>query len=102
MELRFACFSFRIMNHQGQNNFLHTDVTGYGGGLTPLVSPVARFTFSNTKTSALKLSTAKISLKRDSNEKERRKKFRFAALSLGPMTQLFSRDSVKVTVSYPS
>ena len=84
------------MNHQGQKNFLHTDVTGYGGGLTPLVSPVAKFTFSNTKTSALKTSTAKISLKRYSNEKERRKKVRFAALSLGPLTDLFSRDSVQI------
>ena len=84
------------MNHQGQKNFLHTDVTGYGGGLTPLVSPVARFTFSNTKTSALKTSTAKISLKRNSNEKERRRKVRFAALSLGPLADLFSRESVNV------
>ena len=28
------------------------------------------------------------------NEKERRRKLRFAAFSLGPMSELFSRDSV--------
>ena len=87
------------MNHQSQNNlFLRGDL-GEAEGCgprelnqrflsvlrSPLVSPVANFTFSNIKNSAVKTSNAKISLRRESDEKKRRK-VRFAGL--------FSRETV--------
>ena len=75
-------------NQQPSNLFLRTDYQGYGGGLTPLVSPVAKFTFDSLKTTGSKPCQAKISLKRDSSGKKKRQ----SKLSI---TQFFRKDLVR-------
>ena len=60
------------------------------GALTPaLVSPVAKFTFSNLTTSLTKPSHAKISLKRDSDEKKR-KRVRFGGIFRSDLVSVIS------------
>jgi len=63
------------MSYNDQNN-VHLRPTdglqGYCGGLTPLASPVARFTFD--KKTPVKTSQAKISLRSSSGKKRRRGK----------------------------
>ena len=66
------------------------------GALTPaLVSPVAKFTFSNLTTSLTKPSHAKISLKRDSDEKKR-KKVRFGGIFRTDLVSIISVKQVRV------
>ena len=66
------------------------------GALTPaLVSPVAKFTFSNLTTSLTKPSHAKISLKRDSDEKKR-KKVRFGGIFRTDLVSVISVKQVRV------
>ena len=60
-----------IMSYQNSNIFLRAD--GCAGGLTPLISPVAKFTFdawTDSRPASARKGT-KISLKRDSSGKKK-------------------------------
>ena len=79
------------MSYNDQNN-VHLRPTdglqGYCGGLTPLASPVARFTFD--KKTPVKTSQAKISLRSSSGKKRRRGKG-----AAGGGNNFFKREMVR-------